>query len=256
MRSDLAKIVTFHFDALASDYDRKSLNRKKYNTAVDKLIIKYLMRQKKPLVLDVGCGTGSRAENLKSKIGGSKFYCVDSSLEMIKIAKKKKLDYVAKADMEKLPFQADYFDDILCLFNSFGYLNTYEKRLRTLYKFNKALKSEGLLIIDVMNSWHLGEGREYKRSLMRAFWDNFVTPNVLGFAVGDRYFELMIGNKVIPGFVHGFSVGEITGLLKNSGFEIIQSYIIGYDTGQIKKETRDGQLLFICRKIFNLTNEN
>src|SRR3989344_7042249 len=204
MRSDLPKIVTFHFNTLASDYDRKSLSRKKYNTAVDKLIIKYLMRQKKPLVLDAGCGTGSRAENLKSKIGGSKFYCVDSSLEMIKIAKKKKLDLVAKADMEKLPFQANYFDDILCLFNSFGYLSSYEKRHKTLEEFSRVLKHSGLLFIDVMNAWHLGEGRKYKRSFIRALRDNFVVPAALGVTVGDRVFTLVQDNKINPGFVHGF----------------------------------------------------
>lgn len=248
MRLDPAKNVTLLFNAIASDYDNKSLNRKKYNTAVDKLIIKYLRRQIKPLVLDAGCGTGSRTENLKSKISGSKFYCADSSLEMIKIAKKKKLDFVTQAEMEKLPFKTDYFDDVLCIFNSFGYLSSYKKRLATLKEFSRVLKPSGLLFIDVMNAWHLGEGREFKRSIRALIWDWLASLIHPALTVGDKLYTLEIGNRRVRSFVHGFTNKEMRNLMIKAGFRIDKFMVIGYNSGEPKSQFWQGQYFYVCKK--------
>ncbi|OGD93605.1 hypothetical protein A2697_03410 [Candidatus Curtissbacteria bacterium RIFCSPHIGHO2_01_FULL_41_44] len=249
MTQDLSRLAIQCFDRLAPFYDRKTANRKKYNTAIDNQIIKYLLKQDKPKVLDVGCGTGSRAQKLKGKIKGSRFFGVDASTKMVEIAKTKKLDSVLKTNMVKLPFEDSYFDDIICLFNSFGYLSDYQDRKKTLSEFYRVLSKGGLLFIDVMNAWHLGEEKEFKRSLLTVFWEWLFAVINPRLSAGDKIFSIDVGAFQISGFVHGFTDHEMRDLLKGAGFSIHKFLIIGYNSGEIKKKPRQGQFFYVAKKI-------
>jgi ubiquinone/menaquinone biosynthesis C-methylase UbiE len=247
--SNFEKGVILHFDKLAPLYDLKSSDRKNYNTAVDREIVKIFSSSKNLRVLDVGCGTGSRSERLKKKIIGSKFFCLDVSSKMVAIAKGKNLDYVTWGKMTRLPFKDDYFDALLCLFNTFGYLSSQKAREKALSEFWRVLKKNGLLFIDLMNFWHLGEGMEFKRSIFSACADlfySFLNPTL---SVGDKLFKLKAGDEEFEGFVHGFSQWEMKSLLKSAGFSIDKFLIIGYNSGEIKKHFWQGQLFYVCKKI-------
>ena len=238
-------IVLKHFDELASDYDKKSLNRKKYLDSIDQIIVECLS-DKKIKLLDVGCGTGKRAKGIQSKLKLIELYGCDLSPNMIEIAKHN-IKNAKVLNMMNLTYKNNTFDAVTCLFNTFGYLDKKSDRIKVLNNFNRILKPGGLVFIDVMNLFHLGENVKFKRSVFTVFKevvDAFVKHN----KIGDKYFSIQVVDKKIKGYVHGFSPKELDGLAKKSNFNIEKKLIIGYDSGKKRKRITQGQLFYILRK--------
>ena len=217
-------IVLEHFNRLANSYDEKSLNRISYLNSVDNLIINTLIKKDYKL-LDIGCGTGKRTKELKLKLSLSEVYGCDISPNMINIAKRN-IENVIFQDMSNLTYDDKEFDILTCLFNSFGYINSKKKRLATLKHFNRVLKDDGTLFIDVMNFCLLSE----------PFKDN-----------GDKFFKLSIEDKEVDGYVHGFTHNEMKKLLEESGFKY-NKFVVGYDDGKLYRNNTKGQLFYICKK--------
>ena len=96
-------------------------------------------------ILDLGCGEGTRLENLKTK--GDKTG-VDVSDFAIKKAKKKfsHVQFI-KADIEKLPFKSNSFDLVYCMF-VIEHTNNPEKVLRETVR---VLEDGGTLILGAPN---------------------------------------------------------------------------------------------------------
>src|SRR3990172_679175 len=66
-------------------------------------------------VLDVGCGTGTLAIALRSKVGEGEVYGIDASPEMIEVAREKAAKAGSVIDLqvaliEEIPFPAAFFD--------------------------------------------------------------------------------------------------------------------------------------------------
>ena len=217
-------IVLEHFNRLANSYDEKSLNRISYLNSVDNLIINTLIKKDYKL-LDIGCGTGKRTKELKLKLSLSEVYGCDISPNMINIAKRN-IENVIFQDMSNLTYDDKEFDILTCLFNSFGYINSKKKRLATLKHFNRVLKDDGTLFIDVMNFCLLSE----------PFKNN-----------GDKFFKLSIEDKEVDGYVHGFTHNEMKKLLEESGFKY-NKFVVGYDDGKLYRNNTKGQLFYICKK--------
>lgn len=247
----ISKIVVNHFNTLADRYDQKSLNRQAYLKSIDNLILGHLRtRCRNSLkILDVGCGTGKRTEKYKLSFKQSVVYGCDISPQMVHLAQSRNIDKVIVSDMSDLPFDDQSFDVILCLFNSFGYLPDRTQRLQTLTQFRKLLKNNGLLFMDVMNKWHLGEGLSYKKSIfsvLRTYMTSVVSPSMNS---GDLYFSLSLNDREVEGWVHGFSDAEMQSLLTRSGFSVPDRCYVGYDSGEIKKHFWQGQLFYRCEKV-------
>lgn len=240
--NDVNSIVLEHFDFLAAQYDIKSSARVKYLSAIDTLILKKIREEDKIgcKILDVGCGTGARAKTISSMFPMVKIYGSDISLKMLAIAKNKKLSNLVRSDMTAIPFQKESFEAITCLFNVIGYLGTPDQRLKAFQEFYRVLKFSGLLFIDFMNRWHLGEGLSFKRSFIDAFeiYIRSLVPDLKN--RGNLFFNMSLNERQVKGFVHGFSYGEIRRLLNMSGFNIVDSLIVGYDSGDIKKRHWQG----------------
>ena len=217
-------IVLEHFNRLANSYDKKSLNRINYLNSIDDLIIDTLNGQDYKL-LDVGCGTGKRIKELKLKLNINEVYGCDISPNMINIAKRN-IKNVVLQDMSNLTYSDKEFDVLTCLFNSFGCLNTKKKRFVTLKHFNRILKDDGTLFIDVMNFCLLA----------KPFKDN-----------GDKFFNLNIEDKEVEGYVHGFTHNEMKKLLKESGFKY-NKFIVSYNSGKLHRDNTKGQFFYICKK--------
>jgi ubiquinone/menaquinone biosynthesis C-methylase UbiE len=244
------RVIFNHFNSLANDYDKMSLKRAKYLNGIDDLILNRLQKTYKHDIrmLDVGCGTGRRTEKYKLKLDRSVIYGCDLSPRMIKIAQTKQIDKVILSDMSMIQLQNESFDVILCLFNTFGYLVSHQQRLQTLINFNKMLKVNGYLFLDVMNRWHTGEGLNYKKSIFSLCKENIKSMLSSTITNGDKIFLLSFNGKKVDGWVHGFSNSEMRLLLKKSGFSVKEVLYVGYDTGQIKKYFWEGQLFYVCTK--------
>src|ERR1700690_3123897 len=116
-------IVHKHFSELASHYDRYSEKRSNFLRKEEGLVVGALQSEKRPdmLVLDAGCGRGSRAMNIKQQLGDTKFYGYDLSDKMVALAGHKGYEKVEQATLDNPPFKDISFDVALCLFSVFTY---------------------------------------------------------------------------------------------------------------------------------------
>lgn len=100
-------------------------------------------------VLEVGCGPGSFAENLR----GTELSCLDPSAEMLKVCRKRvdaarekhsesQVKYI-EAIAEDIPVEDNTFDRVVCLF-SFRDFKDKKKGLEEIYR---VLKPGGMLVI-------------------------------------------------------------------------------------------------------------
>jgi ubiquinone/menaquinone biosynthesis C-methylase UbiE len=117
-----------------------------YRTVVSPTV-KNFLKDKKGKVLDLGCGSGRNFEKKK----GRKIYAVDFSEEMLSYAKSeaenKKIDVeFICASSEKLPFEDNYFDSILC-WAVMHCVETEEKRKKTISEMYRVLKPNSSALI-------------------------------------------------------------------------------------------------------------
>lgn len=136
------------YEKFAKYYDKlyKSKDYLKEITFADK-IIKKCIKDKRKNLLDVACGTGNHT--LLFKRMGYVTAGIDSSSEMLRIARKKnKLIEFIKADMKNFSLKNN-FDVIICLFASINYLENYNDIKETLTNFYNQLKNKGIVIFDL-----------------------------------------------------------------------------------------------------------
>lgn len=105
--------------------------------------------EKNSVILDVGCGFGRHLKVLakfcKKVIG------IDNNETMVEKAKRNLKEFtnakVYLKDAEKIPFENEFFDYVICMTNTFGtFLN---KRRKILKEMKRVLKNDGRIIISV-----------------------------------------------------------------------------------------------------------
>lgn len=108
-----------------------------------KLILKKIDPSPHHLVLDVGGGTGTLASKILEQ--GSSVYVVDTSEEMLDIARKKGLseENLIVADASNLPFEDNKFDYLICS----DALHHFKEKEKGIYEMARVLKKEGEIII-------------------------------------------------------------------------------------------------------------
>src|SRR5690606_12863827 len=105
------------------------------------------------ILLDLACGKGRHASVMAQS--AKKVVGIDLSPNSIELAKQKyhdlqNLEFI-RADM--LNFKSELkFDAVFNLFTSFGYLDHFDENCAVLKNINSLLKSDGVLVIDFMNS--------------------------------------------------------------------------------------------------------
>ena len=113
MTSD--KEVKKRYSRIAVEYDKTrfgDLGGKILSSKQQKVLLKYLEDMpKNAKILEVGCGSGRFLEFLEKK-GYKNLYGIDSSKEMLMIAKTKTRAKLIKGDAYKLPFSKNSFDVI------------------------------------------------------------------------------------------------------------------------------------------------
>jgi D-alanine-D-alanine ligase len=125
------------------------------------LLTQILKFDKNAVILDLACGQGRHTLELARR-GYSNLFGLDRSRYLINRAKKiagnENLSVNFKeGDARKLPYQADKFDFVLILGNSFGYFENIEDDTKILKEVFRVLKPNGIFLIDVADGLYLKE---------------------------------------------------------------------------------------------------
>ena len=125
------------FLALGKDYQTEA-------EKIDKLIIEHKKSTGNGL-LDLGCGTGEHIKYLKTNYA---ITGMDSSDEMLLIARQKNPDIsLIKANMLDFQFK-NKFDVIICLFSAIGYLLTKRSLEKVIKNASLHLNDGGVFIVE------------------------------------------------------------------------------------------------------------
>lgn len=145
--------ITYDYD---QDLERTSIKRLK---AIDQPLVDNV----KGLVLEIGCGTGRLSEPVENQ--GCEYIGLDPSLNMLRKARRKNIQYLICGVGEYLPLKDNTVDSIIGGYHSFRYL-MLEKALR---ECNRVLKSGGRLLFTLYNYWPLYLSQDLRKLIRFQF---------------------------------------------------------------------------------------
>ncbi len=153
-------------------------------------------------ILDIGCGN---ARNLKPFLEkGFECYGIDSSKELIKIAKERiKEAKLTQASATNLPFPNESFDYIICL-AVLHHLKPKDHE-KVLNEIKRVLKPEGIAAI--------------------AVWNKLQMRFILG--KKEQMIPWKLQDKIIQRYYYFFTYWELKKMLKKQGFIIKKGNILG-----------------------------
>ncbi len=148
------------FNSIAKFYDimMRDMDYKEWVFYIDEIIRKFSGGKR---VLDLACGTGNIALRLKHK--NYEVFGLDLSIEMLRVAKKKKLTNLVNASFDKLPFKDESFDVIFCAFDSLNNVESLEDLEQIFREVYRILKRGGFFTFD-LNTIHI----------FRTYWHNYI----------------------------------------------------------------------------------
>ncbi len=247
MHFKVSDSIKWHIDTVEKNSERDAMY-------IDKLIRKFLGDVGGIKILDMPCGNGRIHSYLRNF--GYDVYGVDISEELINMARKIYGKYSSKykvGDMRNASFGIE-FDVLINWFSSFGYFDDKGNR-ETLANFNRNLKSEGLLLMEIANYGlamaNLSRGaivNEHKYKDVKEITINYLDPNDKRFAILEEIFYnrngVLIGRNFIR--VRLYSMEEMSNLLKEFGFRILAIY----DSWTFNKANKKSKrVTFVSQKI-------
>lgn len=135
------------WDNIAKSYNEVSLFSNSYKNKLN-VILEEVLKRPHQDILDIGCGTCVLEKRLAKNSTVKNVYAIDSSAEMLKIAKKnlrktKKVHLLKHSLQNPLPFKNSCFDQVLAINIIFCIKNQEE----LLNEINRVLRVNGTLII-------------------------------------------------------------------------------------------------------------
>ncbi|MBS1551751.1 MAG: class I SAM-dependent methyltransferase [Bacteroidetes bacterium] len=239
------------YDNIAGFYDRvtgDSLDTEKYILNKVKGYFKIDSRNK-PRLLELGCGTGNNLFFLKDKF---ELTGIDSSVEMLKIARRK----LPEADFHRKDFRKfdlkNQFDIILCLYDTINHITLFSDWKKVFRNANLHLKKNGLFIFDI-NTLHKLEFISSVSPVVNKFENSYLIVNVKKisrnvFNWNLKVFENTGGNnfRLIETDIKesSFEVSKITEELSKH-FRIVKTE---EESGR-RMNPDSERLYFVCRKL-------
>jgi len=136
------------FNKYAKYYEYFYENKKFLNEI--KFVNSYLKKNNLK-ILDVGCGTGKFASYLSKNKKIKIIDAIDSSKEMLGVAKKyknKKINFIEKNFLKFINQKNTYYDCVTLMFHVINYINL-DSKLNDIFKIlNKITKKDSIVILD------------------------------------------------------------------------------------------------------------
>ena len=207
-------------DAIADDYDQYFAQNKLFEFDAEVLRIQLDKQHlsSDSVIADLGCGTG-RALIAQSE-RGCRGLAVDLSSRMLGVVQQKAREARMQVDclqanlVELDGVQDRSVDAAICLFSTLGMIRGRENRHRALCQVRRILKPGSPFVLHVHNYWYnlFDPGGPWwvLRGYVRAIFDRQFDP-------GDKFFPY----RGVPNmYLHVFTRGEVTRMLRAAGFEV------------------------------------
>lgn len=134
-----SRYVKKFYDLLADSYDELYGEEQRKKHAI---VLRALLG-KKGLLLDLGCGTGELS--IKANKLGWSAIAADISLNMLKVAKRKGVEYLVQCSFDSLPFRSKSFDIIAAI----SVFSSYSEFKKVADKLREIVKPPSLIIISI-----------------------------------------------------------------------------------------------------------
>ncbi|MBI2009268.1 class I SAM-dependent methyltransferase [Candidatus Saccharibacteria bacterium] len=247
MQSPLLESAITFYDQIAPFYSQELAARAEYVGSINRLVIEALSRSGSSKIIDIGCGNGERARTIADNLDGVEITGIDTSAEMAKQASLYDIN-VINIDIAQELTQDDVDsvggnDAALCLWNVLGHIKE-AKRQVALMNMKRLLDPNGQLMIDVNNRHN--RAAYGLRPALRNTLKDFVSRN--DNRHGDFPISRNVGEKTIATETHIFSWRELLLLLEKSGFNVLETYSVNYETGEIEWLKSAGQIFIIAEK--------
>ena len=197
-----------------------------------------------PRVLDLCCGHGRHMVPLARQ--GHRITGIDASQLMVSRAKLAAEAACAdcravRGDATMLPFAERTFDVTLCLFNSFGYLDTDEADQQVLREVARCLQPGGGFLLDTRNKAfqlsHLPFSEIVPVENGTAVWLE-CTQDAEGKRLVSVFRSCGTGKVVHRASIRVYTVAELTEMLQAAGLRLVHTYG-GYDWSPFRPDSRE-----------------
>jgi len=227
------------YDRLAPVYARVADERRAYLDAVDRVIVAEVPPGSRSL-LDVGAADGARAFRIARATGVQDLVLLEPSAAM-------RSHYPAEATVwpmraEDLHSRQGRFDVITCLWNVLGHVFPATARGEVLRQFARLAAPAGRVFIDVShryNARHYGAAATALR-----FLRDRVAP---GERNGDVTATWNADGGPCATSGHVFTQAEFARLARHAGLTIEKRFVIDYASGQVRRRSWEGNLLYVLR---------
>jgi len=228
------------YNRVAPVYAHLARQRQAYLDAIDRLVVAEIPPGSGSL-LDVGAGDGARSGRIAVAAGLHDVTLLEPSAALRSCFPPKANIWAMRA--EDLPGQQGSFDVITCLWNVLGHILPAGSREEALRQFARLVSPQGKVFIDVNHRYN---ARHYGplATVLRFFRDRNAPPG----AYGDVTVTWNIEGRRVSTTGHVFTDSEFRGLSRAAGLHIEKRFVVDYASGQLRRRSFEGSLLYILRK--------
>jgi 2-polyprenyl-3-methyl-5-hydroxy-6-metoxy-1,4-benzoquinol methylase len=228
------------YDRIAPIYARLAQQRRAYLDAVDRLIVTEIPSGSRSM-LDVGAGDGARAGRIAAAAGLRDLTLLEPSERMRCYCPAQTTIWAMRA--EDLHSRQGGFDVITCLWNVLGHIRPSTARVEVLRQFARLVTPQGRIFIDLnhrYNARHYGA----MATAMRFLRDR-VSP---AGCHGDVRVTWDIEGQCCATTGHVFTHAEFAAEALPAGLSIEKRFVIDYASGQLRRWSFLGNLLYVLRR--------
>lgn len=227
IRDQLINLNRTFYQTFAKEF---SATRKRLQPGVLRILERISIRDE---ILDLGCGNGQLASELRSKGHEGHYVGLDSNSDLLDIARQKlaveesvsllEKDLTSSTWEDELP--TENFDFILA-FAVLHHIPSLELRQQLVKKIRKLSAPDGWFI---HSEWQLLNSTRLQKRILP--WEN-VGLNPEQVETGDYLIDWRHGGQGLR-YVHVFSEEELESLAQESGFQIVEKFLSDGEGGKL-----------------------
>ncbi|MGA2740801.1 MAG: methyltransferase domain-containing protein [Bryobacteraceae bacterium] len=228
------------YDRIAPLYAQVAHQRKAYLDAVDRLIVAEIPPGSRSM-LDIGAGDGMRAARIAAAAGLPHLALLEPSERMRSYYADRANVWCMRA--EELYRQQGSFDAVTCLWNVLGHILPAVARVEALRQFARLAAPQGKIFIDLNHRYN---ARHYGAlpTAMRFLRDRLSPPG----RHGDVRVVWELDGHACATTGHVFTHAEFAALSRAAGLRIEKRFVVDYASGQIRRWSFDGNLMYVLRR--------